>query len=585
MEAGRDEVVARLLAEIPRQIHKLGPSEREVEAAVKFHLPIGDVHEESLRALVALGDSIGSAGVSRLVELKGGKVKGELLQLLVDHPGDYNLCCNGVGRTLKPFAKDSDVEKIAEWADSIEAGLAPDARPEDTYGFTCGAAEFLSQLDLVVIRRALLKEAPAAEISDFRTWLLCEVLQGQRSQAGLDLAGELVGRGVPEAATSLYFIAKFTESRDEFSWVSFSSDHVRELISMMGAEDSWALRALKLLCAARSDLIEIVEHEAIGKSGIGNAALMHCISPEDQGPVFRALEGLVGMNNEKLKREPVQMLKHIDCDWSGRESLFVDLLRLRDLRLARALFGGSVPLKLVGLGNLDIGPIDWWLDWMTDEWGEDGNEWFLYQLGSLFGQHLSADVQEDFVSEFNMPSSKFRSVLLKFVVPRLSNLSTNAFSGDAVSMLLADLVHESSTLSFGSHVLGATATEEFVTKHLTPLLARTKEPGLSKLHAVLRHGRVATQSPVPRSVAVLKLPTRRRAAFSGTRSRTRGRSSGLRCTSIVSELITSVSTGFRSPKRRFVAYAFFGNASGTTAMSQSDFARAVPFAIDGLNPT
>ena len=486
LEAGRDEVVARLLAEIPGRIHEWGSFEHEVEAAVAFHLPIGDVHDEHLRALVALGDSMGAAGVSRLVELKGEKVKDELLQLLVDRRGDFNLCLNGVGPALKPFAEDSDVERIVAWADSIEAGLAPGARTEDTHGFILGAAEFLSQLDLAVIRRGLLGEDPAAEISDFRSRLLCNVLRDRRSQAGLDLAGELVRRGVPEAAISLYFIVKFAESRDELSWVSFSSDHVRGLISMMDAEESWALPALQCLCAARPDLAEIVERDAMGMSGISKGALMHCISPEDHDPVFRALEALVGMSDEELKLEPVQLLEHIECDWSARASLFVDLLRLRDVPLARAMLGGSVPPTLPGLENLDIGPIDWWLDWMMDEWAQDGDGWFLTLLGGLFGHHLSADVQEEFVSEFNKPKSKFRDVLLHFVVPYLPDLSTNAFSEDAVSLLLADLDRESSARSFAPHVLGSTATEEFVTERLVPLLAGAKEPGLSKLQAVLR---------------------------------------------------------------------------------------------------
>ena len=198
-----------------------------------FGLPIGDVHEVHLLALIALGDLMGAVGVSRLVELKGEEVKDELLQLLVDRCGDFNLCRNGVGPALKSFAVDTDVQRIVAWADSIEAGLGPGARTEDTHGFIDGAAEFLSQLDLAVVRRGLLGEDPGAKISDFRSRLLCNVLQDRRSPAALDLAGELVRRGVPEAAVSLYFIAAFSEPRDELSWVSFSSDHVRGLISMM----------------------------------------------------------------------------------------------------------------------------------------------------------------------------------------------------------------------------------------------------------------------------------------------------------------------------------------------------------------
>ena len=446
LEVGRDEVVARLLSEIPSRVRRWGSIEREIEGAVRFGLPLGEVHEEHIRALIALGGSMGTVGVSRLVELKGEEAKDELLQLLVERCGDYNLCRNGVGPALKPFATDSDVQRIVAWADSIEAGLGPGARADDTHGFIAGAAEFLSQLDLAVVRRGLLGEDPGAEVSDFRSRLLCNVLRDRRSQAGLDLAGELVRRGVLEAVFSLYLIAAFSGPRDEFSWVSFSSDHVRGLISMMDAEDIWALPALERLCAARPDLAEIVEPEARRMSGIGEAALMHCISPEDHDPVFRALGALVGMSDDERKRERMQLIGYIECDWSGREGLLVDLLRLRDVRLARAMFRGSAPPTLPGLGNLDIGPIDWWLDWMMDEWAEDGDGWFLNQLGGLFGQHLSAEVQGE----------------------------------------LADLDRESGASGFRGHVLGRTATEKFVTERLLPLLAGAAEVRLDKLQAVLR---------------------------------------------------------------------------------------------------
>ena len=486
LEVGRDEVVARLLSEIPGRIHEWESFEMEIEAAVEFGLPIGDVHEVHLRALVALGGSIGAVGVSRLVELKGEEVKDELLQLLVERRDDFNFCRNGVGPALKRFAVEADVPRIVAWADSIEAELGREAPTDDTHGFIDGAAEFLSQLDLAVVRRGLLGEDSEAEISDLRARLLCAVLQHRGSQAALDLAGELVRRGFPEAAVSLYFIARFSECRDEFSWASFSADHVRGLISMMDAEDSWALPALERLCAARPDLAEVVERDAMGLSVVGQAALMHCVSPEDHNPVFRALEALVGMSDDERKSEPMQLLGNIECDWSGRAGLFVDLLRLREVRLARAMFGGSAPPTLPGLGNLEIGPIDWWLDWMMDEWAEDGDGWFLNQLGGLFGHHLSADAQEEFVSEFNKPSSKFRGVLLHFVVPALPDLSTDAFSEDTISLLLGDLDRESGAPGFEWHVLGSTATEEFVAERLLPLLAGAKEPRLGRLQGVLR---------------------------------------------------------------------------------------------------
>ena len=490
LEVGREEVVARLLSEIPRRIRKGGSwgmeMEMEIHSAVTFGLPVSDIHEEHLRALVALGDSIGAVGVSRLVELKGEEVKDELLQLLIERRDDFNFCRNGVGPALKRFAVEADVQRIVAWADLIEAELGREAPANDTDGFIEGAAEFLSQLDLVVVWRGVLGADPEGEISDFRARLLCAVLQDRRSERALDLAGELVRQGFPEAAVSLYFIAEFSELRDEFSWASFSAEHVRRLVSMMDAEDSWALPALERLCAALPDLAAVVEREAMGMSGIRRAALMHCVSPEDHAPVFHALEALVGMSVEEAERQPVEMLRTVECDWSGREGLFVDLLRLRDARLATGMFRASAPPTVLGLGTLDIGPIDWWLEWMMEEWTQNGDRWFLSQLGGLFGNHLSADVQDQFVSEFNKPSSKFRAVLFHYLVPALPDLSTDAFSEDAISFLLADLDRESGELGFRGHVLAGTATEEFVTERLLPLLAGAKEPRLSKLRGVLR---------------------------------------------------------------------------------------------------
>ena len=68
------------------------------------------------------------------------------------------------------------------------------------------------------------------------------------------------------------------------------------------------------------------------------------------------------------------------------------------------------------------------------------------------------------------------------------------FSEDAVSFLLADLSREKMRAYFSKHLLGRTATEQFVTERLLPLLADAKQPLLKNLYEVLkeagsRHGR------------------------------------------------------------------------------------------------
>ena len=496
LEIGGEEVVSRLLSEIPERIQALGSFDHSIESAVEFGLPLTDAHEVYLRTLIELGNTIGAAGVCRLVELKGEVVKDELFQLLVDRCSDYNFCCHGIAVALKPFAADEDAEKIAAWADSIQA--APDYN-DNIRGFISGAAEFLSGLDLSVIRQEFLPTDGSEEVSEIRAQIICSILQNrnQRSTAALDLAGELLCRGIIEAATSISFIGKFAQPDIELSWGSFTPVHVRHLISGLGGEDSWALDALKCLCAARPDLAEAVKQEASRKSGIEKAALIHCVSPADFSPVFQALGGLVKMNDEQRQEQPLQMLRILngfEGDWTGQEELFVQLLKLRDVRLTAALLGGSVPPLLPGLGNLNIGPIYWWLEWMMEVDANGANTWFLDQLGGLFGVHLNREVQHEFVSEFNESSSKFRRLLARFVLPHLTDITTEMFSEDAVSFLLADLSCEESESSVRGDLLGGTATEEFVTERLLPLLGDTKQPFLGNLHTVLRragsrHGR------------------------------------------------------------------------------------------------
>ena len=489
LEVGREEVVSKLLSEIPERIQALEPLDHHIEWSVESDLPLTDVHEASLRTLIGLGSTIGAAGVHRLVGLKGEGMKDELLQLLVDRCGDYNLCCNGIASALKPFATDEDASKVATWADSIQT--PPD---DDLDGFISGAAEFLSGLDLSVIRQEFVPADGSKEILIVRGQVVCEILEKHRSTAALDLAGELLCRGITEAATTIYFISNFAEPDSELSWDSYGPDHVRHLLSILGTKRSFALDALKCLCAGRSDLSEAVRQEASKKSGIEKAALMHCVSPADFSPVFQALCELVEMGDEQSHEQSLQILYRLRCDWTGQEELFVQLLRLRNVRLAAPLLGGRIPPSLSGLGNLNIGPIYWWLEWMMEVRAGSANTWFLDQLGGLFSNHLNHDVQNEFVFEFNKPSSKFRRLLFQFVLPHFTDITTDMFSEDAISFLLADLSDERSALPSHGHLLGSTATEEFVTERLLPLLSDIKQPLSKKLHTVLkragsRHGR------------------------------------------------------------------------------------------------
>src|ERR1039458_9266397 len=136
LEFDRDEVVAKLLSEIPSRIEGLGTFETQIDSAVEFGLAVSDVHEPQLRALMKCGNIVGGAAVTRLVELKGASLKDELLQSLLESRDDFNYCVNGIARALRPFATPDDIQKMVALADSIKDEIPPGAPDEVAHGFT-----------------------------------------------------------------------------------------------------------------------------------------------------------------------------------------------------------------------------------------------------------------------------------------------------------------------------------------------------------------------------------------------------------------------------------------------------------------
>ena len=66
LEVGREEVVSKLLSDIPERIQALERSDFKIEWTVESDLPLTDAHEVYLRTLIGLGNMIGAAGVCRV---------------------------------------------------------------------------------------------------------------------------------------------------------------------------------------------------------------------------------------------------------------------------------------------------------------------------------------------------------------------------------------------------------------------------------------------------------------------------------------------------------------------------------------
>jgi hypothetical protein len=274
------------------------------------------------------------------------------------------------------------------------------------------------------------------------------------------------------------------------STCSSSSELDRSRISILtaGEEYSWALNALKDISQVRSDLTDEVRQAAEKEHGIMRASLLFAVKPDDQEEIFCALAELLKMTTEQINQEPIELLSHLDLNWLGREKLLVAILHLRCMSLAYNLLESVYGLYENKIGAMDIGPIEWWLDWLMENSGTQ--EWWFFQdrLSHLFATHLTPEGREAFVSEFNKQWSPYRRVLARTILIARNDLTTEHFSEDAISFLLADLSREKSWDSHHGHLLSRTATETFVAERLLPLLSDAQEPFRSNLTEVLRHG-------------------------------------------------------------------------------------------------
>ena len=500
LEAGREEVVSRLLSEIPKRIEITGIVNHKIESALRFGLPIAPSHEQLLRSVIACGNSIGGAAVLRLVDLRGAAVKTELIQMLVDYCDDFNFCVNGVAEAIRPFAEDDDATRIASLADSLQEKFKLDENTDDNDldGFIYGASAFLGGLDLSVIRQVFLPHNGSTVTPDIHARIICDLLAGNDSTDALEFAGELLLQGISHSVFVIYMISEFPKTEHALSWASFTEHHVERLIFYVDhSKDQFVLGALRNLCTARADLALIVELAASKKAGIEKAALLYCLSPNNPMPLLESLSELITMNDEQRQAQPVHLLDGIDFDWAGNEEIFSKLIRLRDTRLMGALLGHSFPVIAsdlgLGLGKLDIGPIDEWLEWMLEQDQITSVDWVLYQLGSLLPQ-VSDEIQCELIKEFNKSGSKYRPVLLQYVLPFFTNITTDVFDEDAISYLLASLARGESRSHLMDSVLGNTATERFINERLLPLLPNAQQQLLTNLRKVLhqagdRHGR------------------------------------------------------------------------------------------------
>jgi hypothetical protein len=198
------------------------------------------------------------------------------------------------------------------------------------------------------------------------------------------------------------------------------------------------------------------------------------------------------MSTEQLRAEPLHLLNELELDWSGHEGLLIRLLKLRDVEVARPLlerlYRERDPLEL------DLGPIDWWIDWLVEKAPLDlESGMFLDRLSAFLARHLSADARRMLVTTFDTAEPNVKRALAHSVLFEMSDLTLDDLGEGALAFLIDDL-RTATIHSFEGHLLGRIATDAFVVQRLLPLVTLEPCQFQNNLRAVIRdagqrHGR------------------------------------------------------------------------------------------------
>lgn len=464
VEFGAPSLVDRLLDALPSRLQYFpahgGPA--WLLRSVPYRT---EGHKQKLRSLMEMGGDLEVAATEALIKFCGSSIKNEMLKKMASVPNDFNLCRNGIAGALEDFIDSEDLPIIVGNIMSVSDQLL--SNPElEVQGFVSGTSTLLSRLPWNEVRAQVMAGGPGAQGS-LSSRILCDLARNMKSDEGLMLSCDLLSEGHLEAATSLYFVLKFTKG--PLNLGAITPTHGETLIASIDRGEickGWVLPALKLLCAQIGEIAQLAIDAAERTSGVKKAVLQYCVD-SDASAIRKFLRDFISQEVRNRDKRDLHLLRWLDIDWSQDNVLVVDLIKDNDHDLLELVITGSHQFDGVNLSTQDLDEIEPLLAVMSLS--------KQYMLSSTVGALLAnADevISLKCISEFNRDDSPYRSVLSRFVLPRMSRLSTDQLGETATNYLLDQLQKGKRTILDGS-ILGAACTEVFAKERLLPLWEST----------------------------------------------------------------------------------------------------------------
>ncbi len=498
VEFNRDIVVEKLLDTIISLAGKAPGQNYLLDSSISDSLPISIYHEPQLKKIMSFGNVIGGAAAARLLEIKGQSLKQEMLELLFERRSDFNFC-SYLSRAITNIAQEDDIKWALNKIDEINKNPTEVDDDEDSDHFNMVVSSILSSTNIESIRtvyNSYLKEK--GTVPEHLVSAICGALEDANSNAALELSAELLLAGSQRAIITTYFITRWHDDDEKLSLEHITQKHIDKIIDSINESTSawgyeWSISLLKTLCENCQRLADYTKTKANTNSTCLNSALLYCSTPEADSHIIDQLEKLLSSPEAFENDQYFYLLPKIDLNWSGRDKVFSDLLQTQSPDFLYEIMGSGVPVRINGLGTISIGSAVNWLEKLASI-EESADSFLVDKFASLISRHLSSDDLHEYITEFNSKKSVHRPLLSRHILPYFQDISTDSFGEDSIRYLLESLEKSKLGLAYRDHLLGISATEQFVSERLLPLLTDAPEPLNNNIRTILvqagkRHGK------------------------------------------------------------------------------------------------
>lgn len=470
---------------ISRALQFLNPPSSLADIAVAValrDLPVAASHQPMLSRLSAESSRTGGVALGLLSVLDSSGPDHAVDELVHGRRG-YNFNA-GIAEVLSRSVDDSLVDRLVQRLDEVDvsdddSAKLRDGEEVDPYvAIVSGSSDIISQIPARGVVRRL-----SSTVSPLTRLALAEGLRYTREPAAVEFIRQEIMASQNYALPVHYFQIAFGRPENE-PVPRASPELAQAVVAQLGSKRGrWAMELLVHILGAQPELGS--EIKLVGTTELTRALIAYAAG--EQGQFYEKLIELAARDHD-WSVEPLDALEAVDL---SREDVILALLRLRDARLASFVLD-AVPLDLFEPSQLavDLGELDWWLDWLDELISQD---YFAgYRLGLFLARASSAQNRKQLLEIFNNAPNR-RKLLAEWVLLNVEDISPQDFTDESMDWLVNSVgdLHD----EWREGVLARIATEDIVRARLLPLLEASRgTPVHAGLSAVLRqvgnrHGR------------------------------------------------------------------------------------------------